>query len=89
MTSDRYRVACGKVPSESGCTVVIEGPEDDVLDAAAEHARSKHGHTEDPATMREMIRPAPDRMAGRRPDEASASRMARCRRSSAGRALHS
>jgi len=58
MTTNRYRVDCGKVPNDSGCTLVIEGPEDDVLDAAVEHARSKHGHTDDPAALREMIRPA-------------------------------
>jgi predicted small metal-binding protein len=58
MTTKRVRVDCGKYPSDSGCTLVIEGPEDDVLDASVDHARSKHGHTEDPAELREMIRQA-------------------------------
>jgi predicted small metal-binding protein len=56
MATDRYRIDCGKVPSESGCTLVIEGPEEDVLDAAVDHARSKHGHTEPPDVLREAIR---------------------------------
>jgi predicted small metal-binding protein len=56
MSDDRYRIDCGKTPSESGCTLVIEGPEEDVLDASVEHARSKHGHTESPEVLREVIR---------------------------------
>jgi predicted small metal-binding protein len=56
MPTKRYRVDCGKTPSESGCTLVIEGPEEDVLDAAVDHARSKHGHTESPEVLRTAIR---------------------------------
>jgi predicted small metal-binding protein len=56
MTQNRYRIDCGKTPSDSGCTLVIEGPEEDVLDAAVEHARLKHGHTEAPEVLREAIR---------------------------------
>jgi predicted small metal-binding protein len=37
---------------------VIEGPEDDVLDAAVQHAQTKHGHTEPEAELRESIRGA-------------------------------
>ena len=55
MSDNRYRIDCGKTPSESGCTLVIEGPKEDVLDAAVEHARSKHGHTESPAVLRKAI----------------------------------
>jgi predicted small metal-binding protein len=58
MSEPRYRVDCGAVPSESGCTLVIEGPEDDVLDAAVQHAQTKHGHTEPEAELRESIRGA-------------------------------
>ena len=58
MSEQRYRVDCGTVPSESGCTLVIEGPEDDVLDAAVEHARSKHGHTEPQEVLRAAIKGA-------------------------------
>jgi len=56
MSAQRYRIDCGKTPSESGCTLIMEGPEDDLLDAAVEHARSKHGHTESPEILRETIR---------------------------------
>ena len=56
MPQARYRIDCGKTPSESGCTLVMEGPQDDLLDAAVEHARSKHGHTESPDVLREAIR---------------------------------
>jgi predicted small metal-binding protein len=56
MSEPRYRIDCGKVPSESGCTLVMEGPEDDLLDAAVDHARSKHGHTEPSDVLREAIR---------------------------------
>ncbi len=56
MSEQRYRVDCGRVPSETGCTLVIEGPEEDVLDAAVEHARSKHGHTEPESVLRATIR---------------------------------
>ena len=56
MTDNRYRIDCGKVPSESGCTLVMEGPEEDLLDAAVQHAQSKHGHTEPADVLRAAIR---------------------------------
>jgi predicted small metal-binding protein len=56
MADNRYRIDCGKVPSESGCTLVMEGPEEDLLDAAVQHAQTKHGHTESPDVLRETIR---------------------------------
>jgi len=56
MPATRYRIDCSKTPSESGCTLVMEGPEDDLLDAAVDHARSKHGHTEPPDVLRQAIR---------------------------------
>ncbi len=58
MPEQRYRVDCGLIPSESGCTLVIEGPEDDVLDAAVEHAKSKHGHTEPDEVIRASVKEA-------------------------------
>lgn len=57
MADQRYRLDCGKVPSESGCSLVMEGPREDLLDAAVEHARSKHRHTEPEDELREHIRP--------------------------------
>ena len=56
MPENRVRIDCGKTPSESGCTLVIEGAEEDVLDAAVDHARNKHGHTDPPDVLREAIR---------------------------------
>ena len=53
--SDRKSIDCRDYPSESGCTLKIEGAEEEVLDAAVEHAISTHGHTESPA-LREEIR---------------------------------
>jgi predicted small metal-binding protein len=53
----RKMIDCGAVPSDSGCTLTISGTEDEVLDAACEHAVSKHGHTAGPE-LREMLRGA-------------------------------
>jgi predicted small metal-binding protein len=58
MPQQRYRVDCGTIPSESGCTLVIEGPEEDLLDAAVMHAKTKHGHTEPDDRIREEVRAA-------------------------------
>jgi predicted small metal-binding protein len=46
---------CRDMPSERGCTLTIAGEEDEVLDAATQHAVSSHGH-ENSAELREMIR---------------------------------
>ena len=53
--SERKSIDCREFPSESGCTLRIEGTEDEVLDAAVNHAVSKHGHPEGP-NLREEIR---------------------------------
>jgi predicted small metal-binding protein len=45
------------VPSENGCTLTIAGTQDEVLDAAADHAVAKHGH-ENTSELREMLRGA-------------------------------
>ncbi|MGH3238923.1 MAG: DUF1059 domain-containing protein [Spirillospora sp.] len=46
---------CRDEPSESGCTLMISGEEDEVVRAAAEHAVSVHGHDDTPE-FREQIR---------------------------------
>jgi predicted small metal-binding protein len=51
----RTKIDCRKIPSEIGCTLTIAGTEDEVLDAAAAHAVSKHGH-EDSPELRELLR---------------------------------
>jgi hypothetical protein len=52
---DRKMIDCRKVPSESNCTLTIEGTEDEVLDAATAHAVAKHGHQDTPE-LREALR---------------------------------
>jgi hypothetical protein len=46
---------CRRTPSEINCTLTIIGEEDEVVEAAAQHAVSMHKH-EDNAELREMIR---------------------------------
>ena len=52
---ERKSIDCRDYPSESGCTLRLEGVEDEVLDAAVQHAITVHGHTENPE-LREQIR---------------------------------
>ena len=64
---------CRRFPSESNCSLVIIGEEDEVARAAAEHAASVHGH-EDTPEMREQVRgilePADAYVSGGREKEA-------------------
>ena len=53
--SERKSIDCREHPSESGCTLRIEGTEEEVLEAAVSHAVMHHGHTENPE-LREQIR---------------------------------
>jgi predicted small metal-binding protein len=53
--AERKSIDCREYPSESDCTLKLEGAEEEVLDAAVAHAISVHGHTESPA-LREEIR---------------------------------
>jgi len=46
---------CRDFPSENACTLTIAGTESEVLQAAAEHAVSTHGHVDTPE-LRTMIR---------------------------------
>ncbi|HET7486023.1 MAG TPA: DUF1059 domain-containing protein [Solirubrobacterales bacterium] len=46
---------CRRFESESNCTLTIIGEEDEVVNAAAEHAASVHGH-EDTPELREQLR---------------------------------
>lgn len=48
---------CRDFPSDTGCTLKISGEEDEVVDAATQHAVAKHGH-EDTAELRSMLRSA-------------------------------
>jgi predicted small metal-binding protein len=51
----RKFVDCRSMPSESNCSLYISGEEEHVIQAAAEHAASVHGH-EDNQELREMIK---------------------------------
>lgn len=52
----RRFVDCREMPSESGCTVAISADsEQEVLDAAIQHAVQIHGH-EDTPEFREQVR---------------------------------
>jgi hypothetical protein len=51
----RLMADCRRYPSDSNCSLVIIGEEDEVVRAAAEHAASVHGH-EDTPELREQLR---------------------------------
>jgi hypothetical protein len=51
----RKVVDCRRYPSESGCTITLIGEEDEVVEAAAQHAVGIHKH-EDTPELREEIR---------------------------------
>ena len=51
----RLMADCRRFPSETNCSLVIIGEEDEVARAAAEHAVSVHGH-EDTPEFREQVR---------------------------------
>jgi hypothetical protein len=51
----RMMADCRRWPSESNCSIVIIGEEDEVVRAASEHAVSVHEH-EDTPELREQIR---------------------------------
>ncbi|HEX8959111.1 MAG TPA: DUF1059 domain-containing protein [Solirubrobacterales bacterium] len=51
----RMMTDCRRFESESNCTLTIIGEEDEVVEAAAQHAASVHGHDDTPE-LREQIR---------------------------------
>jgi uncharacterized protein DUF1059 len=68
----RKMADCRRFPSDSDCSLVIIGDEEEVIRAAAEHAASVHGH-EDTPEMRDQLRgflePAEDYQSGPREQE--------------------
>ena len=52
---NRKVVDCRLYPSEKNCTLSIEGTQDEVLEAATQHAITAHGHTNSPE-LREQIK---------------------------------
>jgi len=55
MPARRKSIDCRDYPSEKNCSLKISGTEEEVLDAAAQHAASVHGHENTPE-LREQIR---------------------------------
>ena len=52
----RKFVDCREIPSEMNCTVAISADsEEEVLDAAVQHAVAVHGHDDTPE-LREMVK---------------------------------
>jgi predicted small metal-binding protein len=55
MAGQRKSIDCRDYPSEKNCSLKISGTEEEVLDAAAQHAVSAHGHEQTPE-LREQIK---------------------------------
>ena len=55
MAARRKSIDCRDYPSEKNCSLKISGTEDEVLDAAVQHAVSAHRHEETPE-LREQIK---------------------------------
>lgn len=56
MSDEKRKVMdCRRHPSEKDCTLSIEGREEEVLEAATQHAVTAHGHTNSPE-LREQLR---------------------------------
>ena len=51
----RVMADCRRWPSDSNCSLTIIGEEEEVVEAAAQHAVSVHGH-EDTPELREQTR---------------------------------
>jgi hypothetical protein len=63
---------CRRFPSDSNCSLVIIGEEDEVIRAAAEHAASVHGHDDTPERreqLKALLEPAEAYVAGPRAQE--------------------
>ena len=55
MAAKRKSIECRDYPSEKNCSLKISGTQEEVLDAAMQHAVSAHGHEETPE-LREQIK---------------------------------
>lgn len=63
---------CRRFESEANCTLTIIGEEDEVVETAAMHACSAHGHTDSPelrTQIRSMLEPEASYVAGARAPE--------------------
>ena len=48
MAGSRKSIDCRDYPSEKNCSLKISGTEEEVLEAAVQHAVSAHGHQKSP-----------------------------------------
>ena len=55
MASNRKSIDCRDYPSEKNCSLKLSGTEEEVLDAAVQHAASAHGHQNSPE-LREQLK---------------------------------
>jgi predicted small metal-binding protein len=53
--ANRKSIDCRDYPSEKNCSLKISGTEEEVIDAATQHAVSAHGH-EDMPELREQLK---------------------------------
>jgi Protein of unknown function (DUF1059) len=53
--SNRKVADCRKFPSDRNCSLTISGTEEEVLEAARQHAIASHGH-EDTPELRNQLR---------------------------------
>ena len=63
---------CRRFESDGNCTLTIIGEEDELLDAAAQHAASVHGHPDTPelrVQLAAVLEPEESYVAGRRQPE--------------------
>jgi hypothetical protein len=68
----RKMADCRRWPSETNCSLVIIGEEDEVIRAAAEHAASVHSHEDTPelrTQIKEFLEPAENYAPGPRAQE--------------------
>jgi predicted small metal-binding protein len=68
----RKMADCRRFPSESNCSLTIIGEEEEVVQAAAEHAVSVHGHSggeELKDQVRGMLEDEAEYQPGTRPQE--------------------
>jgi len=55
MAGQRKSIDCRDYPSEKNCSLRMSGTEEEVLDAAVQHAVSAHGH-ENSRDLRDQIK---------------------------------
>ena len=54
MAAQRKFIFCRAYPSEKNCSLKISGTEQEVLDAAVQHAVSAHGHKNTPELRKQI-----------------------------------